>query len=229
MDANNIKGRPKFTSGQFLGYVLWKQSDGFHLRWITEGTKSNNFQGKITSQTKLKITKRVRFETADKINETENTIEWNTALQDQIDGVDFLTPGNFTVELRINKKKIKSKSIFLGGQMVQPEKNPFTIIQLHAEKKVKIDKKKAKKEAMRKVEKEVKEPLPEPEPEPVYEPIPEPEPEPEPVYEPAPEPEPEPAPEPVYEPTPEPEPEPVYEPTPEPEPEPVYEPAQNQN
>jgi len=181
MNVNDLKGRPRFKSGQFLGYTLWKQSDGFHLRWTTEEDKEYNFQGKIISQTKLRITKRVRIESGDKINETEkNTIEWNTIVQRQIDGVDFLTPGNFTVELRINKKKIKPKSIFLGPQMIQPEKNPFNITQKIAEKKLKIDKKKAKKEPKIKVKEEIKEP------EPVYEPTPEPEPEP--VYEHEPEP-----------------------------------------
>ena len=216
MNVDNIKGRPKFTSGQFLGYIFWKQSDGFHLRWNTEGSKVYNFQGKISSENKLKITKRIRPETADNISETEeNTIEWNTQLKGQIDGLDFLGPGNIKLELRINKKKVKSKNIFLGSQMIQPEKNPFIITQIAAEKKIKIDKKKVKKEE-EEIKKPVYEPTPEPEPEPVYESTPEPEPEPEtePVYEPTPEPEPEPEPEPVYEPTPEPE--------LEPEPEPVY-------
>ena len=178
MNVINIKGRPKFTSGQFLGYVLWKQSDGFHLRWTTEGNKASNFQGKVTSQTKLKIVKRVRLENEDNINATEkNTIEWNTKVKNQIDGVDFLTPGDFTVELRINKKKINPKNIFLGAQMIQPEKNPFTITQITVKKK--IERKKRKESIYE----------PTPEPEPVYEPTPELEPEP--IYEPTPEPEPE--------------------------------------
>lgn len=113
MNVNNIKGRPKFASGQFLGYILWKQSDGFHLRWTTEGSKAFNFQGKIISEKKLKVTKRIRLETADKINETgQNTTEWNTQLKDQIDGLDFLTSGNFKLELKINRKKLKQRIFF---------------------------------------------------------------------------------------------------------------------
>ena len=51
MKVNNIRGRPKFSSGQFLGYVLWKQTDGFHLRWITKGNKKKNLSGEnITSK-----------------------------------------------------------------------------------------------------------------------------------------------------------------------------------
>ena len=39
MNVKEIKGHINFSSGQFLGYVLWKQSDGFHLRWTTKGKK----------------------------------------------------------------------------------------------------------------------------------------------------------------------------------------------
>jgi len=245
MNVKNLIGRPKFKSGDFLGYVLWKQSDGFHLKWSAKGRKTYNFQGKIISESKL--AKKVGLLTGDRIVQVEkNTIEWNTKVEDE-DGVKFLTPGNFTVEVRINKKKIKAENILLGRQMIQPDGNPFEVIQKTSEE-LKIDKKKVKKEQ------ETKIPIPVPEPELSYELEPEPayEPEPEPVYEPEPEsttyepesepvhePEPEPAYEPepeltTYEPEPEsttyePEPEPAYEPEPElttyePEPEPVYEP-----
>ena len=107
MNVQDIKGRPKFKAGQFLGYVFWKQLDGFHLRWTSIGSKVHNLQGKIKSEAKLKLTKTIRVETADNIKETdEKSIEWNTSGQGQLDGLDFLTPGNFTLELRINKKKV---------------------------------------------------------------------------------------------------------------------------
>ena len=52
MKVNNLKGRPNFSSGQFLGYVLWKQTDGFHLRWTTKGDKKKKpFRGKYHIKT----------------------------------------------------------------------------------------------------------------------------------------------------------------------------------
>jgi len=220
MNVKDIKGRTDFSPGKFLGYVLWRQSDGFHLRWTTKGKKEHDFQGKMLFQTKVLITKKFRPETKDKIKKTDSkTIEWDTTVKGDVDGLDFLTPGSFELELLIDNKKVKPKVIFLGPQMIQPESNPFTISQVTHEREIRP------KETIIKTKTEeqpepIYEPTLEPEPEPVYEPTPEPEPEP--VYEPTPEPEPEP----IYEPTPEPEPEPVYEPIPEPEPEsePVYEP-----
>ena len=57
MNVRELKGRPKFESDQFLGYILWKQSDGFHLRWTTKKAKTHNFQGKLIYQNKLRITR----------------------------------------------------------------------------------------------------------------------------------------------------------------------------
>ena len=214
MNVKEIKGRVDFSSGQFLGYVLWRQSDGFHLRWTTKGKKENHFQGKIVCEKKVMITQIVKSESKDKIKKRESkTIEWDTTVKNDIDGLNFLTPGSFELELLIDKKKIKPKSIFLGPQMIQPESNPFTITQKTPDKKYILDEPVVKKRAK---PEPVYEPTPEPELEPIHEPTSEPEPEPEPIHEPIPEPEP------VYEPTPEPE--PVYEPTPEPESDVISEP-----
>jgi len=209
MNVKEIKGRVDISSGKFSGYVLWKHSDGFHLRWKTKGKKENTFQGKILCKSKVLIKKKINPDSKDKIKKTgTKIIEWNTTLKGDVDGIDFLTPGSFDVELLIDNKKIKPKVIFLGPQMIQPESNPFTITQVTPERIIQPKETTTKTESVYK-------PLPEPEPEPLYEPPSEPEP----VYEPIPEPEPEP----MYEPPSEPE--SVYEATPEPEPEhkPLYE------
>jgi len=245
MNVKNIKGSLKLDSGQFLGYVLWKQSDGFHLRWTTKGKKVYTFQGKIVCQEKLKIYRKVRLKPEDEINEVENNvIEWQTTSQNKVVGLNFLTPGNFTLELRINSKKIKPKKIFLGPKMIHPKKNPFTLIHVIDEDELQtIQKPKAKTkyeptpEPTPEPEPELEpfhEPIAEPEPESIHEPIAEPEPESihEPIAEPEPELEPfhepiaEPEPESIHEPIPEPEPElePFHEPIAEPEPESIHEP-----
>ena len=130
MNVKELLGRPDFTAGKFSGYVLWKQSDGFHLRWANKKKKKQTFQGKIICSDKVKISKVTRKENVYKINETQkNTIEWNATLEEGVDGFDFLTPGDFEVELRVESKKIKPKTIFLGSDMKQVDKNPFKILQ----------------------------------------------------------------------------------------------------
>ncbi|MBY9021223.1 MAG: hypothetical protein KGD67_09205, partial [Candidatus Lokiarchaeota archaeon] len=107
MNVKEIKGLTNFSSGKFLGYVLWKHHDGFHLRWTTKGKKEFDFQGKIICQTKILITKTLKSETKDQIKKIGNkAIEWNTTLKTDIDGLDFLTPDNFEIELRIDNKKV---------------------------------------------------------------------------------------------------------------------------
>ena len=130
MNVKKLVGRTQFSAGEFLGYVLWKQSDGVHLSWTSKGKKKVTFQGTITTQSKIRLVKVIRLESADHINESgNNTIEWNVDTGGQIEGFVFLTPEDFTIELKVNKKKIKAKTIFIGPQMVNPEKNPFTITQ----------------------------------------------------------------------------------------------------
>ena len=81
MNVKEIKGRTDFSSGQFLGYVLWKHHDGFHLRWTTKGKKERDFQGKIIFHTRVLLTKKLRAETKDNIEKTDNkTIKWDTTL-----------------------------------------------------------------------------------------------------------------------------------------------------
>ncbi|MHA2049819.1 MAG: hypothetical protein ACW986_09415, partial [Promethearchaeota archaeon] len=182
MKINEIKGRPRFSSGEFLGYVLWKQTDGFHLRWNTEGEKLYTFKGKIGYQTKLKVTRIAKPESRIKIVELEeNVIEWVSLEKGKINGFDFITPGNFTLELKINNKTIKPKNILLGSQKLRPENNPFTITQITTEEN-------HEKEMIRKLKAKDNDIVKEIEPEatflnkiePTYEPTPEPEPEPEP-------------------------------------------------
>ncbi|MFX0175793.1 MAG: hypothetical protein ACFE85_06160, partial [Candidatus Hodarchaeota archaeon] len=212
MDVKDIKGRPQIDSIKSTGYILWKHMDGFHLHWTAKGKKTVKFQGEVRCESRRMIMKREGINIGDRIDELENNIiEWESSIQNQIGGFVFLTPGGFELELKINKKKVKPKNIFIGFKMIHPKSNPFKITKELAEEPVYEPK---------------PEPVYEPKPEPVYEPEPEPiyEPEPEPIYEPEPEPVHELEPEPVYEP----EPEPIYEPEPEPvyepEPEPVYEP-----
>ncbi|MFX0167205.1 MAG: hypothetical protein ACFE9V_17930, partial [Candidatus Hodarchaeota archaeon] len=167
MKVNNIKGRPKFSSGQFLGYVLWKQTDGFHLRWTTKGDKKKKFQGKISYQDKLKITKIVRPETKVKIHKTTtNLIQWSATERGRINGFDFFTSGNFALELRINNRRIKTKRIFLGQLIERPPKNPFIIIQ-----SISADEKIVEKDFIRKLKEKSRDTLEEVEPEPIYESI----------------------------------------------------------
>lgn len=128
MREKNLKGRTEFNTVRFLGYVLWKQSDGFHFRWTTKGSKSNNFQGKIIYEDKFMITKRAKRNTEIDISE-ENSVGWDTTLRGKVDGFNFRTPGNFTVILNIKNKKIKPKKIYLGPNLTQPDSNPFTIVQ----------------------------------------------------------------------------------------------------
>ncbi|MFX1391898.1 MAG: hypothetical protein ACFE9Z_17675, partial [Promethearchaeota archaeon] len=142
MHVRDIKGRPKFELGELSGYFLWKQTDGFHLRWTTKKAKALNFQGLIDHSSKLKVTRITNPRLNFKIYKTgTNSFQWNSEGEKKINGIDFFTSGNLSFELRINNKKIKPKAIFIGSSMTNPKSNPFNIIQISEEettKKLKI-------------------------------------------------------------------------------------------
>jgi hypothetical protein len=128
MNVKQLKGKPNYTKKKFSGYVLWKQSNGFHLRWMTRKGKKHSFQGTLTYQGKILITKKDNIQLEDKLAKAEKkTIKWDVKGQDQFVGFNFLTPKSFTLELQIDNKKIKPKEIYLGPGMENPEENPFLI------------------------------------------------------------------------------------------------------
>ncbi|MFW9929346.1 MAG: hypothetical protein ACFFD1_08145 [Candidatus Thorarchaeota archaeon] len=249
MNVRQLKGKPVYTKKKFSGYMLWKQSNGFHLRWMTKKGKKHSFQGTLTYQGKVLITKKENIQIEDKLAKAEKkTIKWDVKGQDQLVGFNFLTPKSFTLELQIDNKNVKSKEIYLGPEMENPEENPFLIDIPYKETVPKaVLEHEPKPTPISQAELEQ---VSQPEPEPVYQTKPKPfsQPEPEPVYQPKPKPVSQPEPGPVYElegeffspdqrinnwltqlkdhrmvfkpePAYEPEPEPAYQP----EPEPVYE------
>lgn len=60
---NIFDGRPAFAEGIDLGYYLWRDQDGWHVRWTTMGPM-RTFTGSVASEGgKLKSLKRVDVET----------------------------------------------------------------------------------------------------------------------------------------------------------------------
>ena len=57
-----FEGRPTFAEDTELGYYVWRDEDGWHLRWTTKGAQ-RRFTGSVTSEGgELKSLKRVDVE-----------------------------------------------------------------------------------------------------------------------------------------------------------------------
>jgi hypothetical protein len=127
MELKDIKGKPNVRPGSKLGYFLWKESDGFHLLWMTMGAM-HGFRGKITAKKPVTIKKLVKLESNDVITQVDpNTISWETRTQNDTDGLIFESEGNFTVELLMDSKKIGLSNVFCGLTLRKPTSNPFTV------------------------------------------------------------------------------------------------------
>jgi len=62
-------GRPAFAEGVALGYYVWRDKDGWHLRWTTMG-QMRSFTGSVTAEgdgAELKSLKRIDVESETRI------------------------------------------------------------------------------------------------------------------------------------------------------------------
>jgi hypothetical protein len=128
MNVKELKGKPSINLKKFSGYLLWKKSNGFHIRWMTKKGKKDTFQGILTYQDKIMITEKINIQSEDKLSKKEGkTLKWEVKGQDQLVGFTFLTPRSFTLELKVNNKNLKPNKIFIGPNMLNPEDNPFMV------------------------------------------------------------------------------------------------------
>jgi hypothetical protein len=60
--AERFEGRPTFAEDTELGYFVWRDEDGWHLRWTTKG-QLRRFHGSVTAEGgELKSLKRIDVE-----------------------------------------------------------------------------------------------------------------------------------------------------------------------
>ena len=127
--VETLQEEPQFGPGSALGYFLWHDADGFHMRWTTKG-KRHMFSGKIVASEEILKFVPVELERSDKafVGPERKTIRWSTRAKGGIDGFDFRIQGKIiTVYLEIDNKKTKTAQIWLGNSKVHPKSNPFKV------------------------------------------------------------------------------------------------------
>jgi hypothetical protein len=159
-------GKPEFSSGDALGYFVWKDGDTWKLRWTTFGAE-HRFTGRIVIEGgELRDFKRVDVDqerkvlapgrparvvrgprgrvvgvqggrgpivatrTEDRIQqESERLIVFNTATDDDLDGLDFKVTAATTV-IRLNLEidgKPHPAEVEVGRNNFKPNENPVVI------------------------------------------------------------------------------------------------------
>ena len=113
-----------------LGYALWWDKNGWHLRWRTGG-ETHSFSGSLSiSKGSFDHVQTVKITTAKKIRAKPRNLKFKTTLRGEIDGINFTTSSlEIRLNLRIDGAGAHDKT-FLGPNGVKPSIMPFSVYKL---------------------------------------------------------------------------------------------------
>ena len=127
---SRLEGNPVVTDSSALGYYVWHDADGLHVRTHGPGAE-HFFTARFHTDGVISNVTGVRLE-ADDQNYIENgghdlVINYHT--YDGIDGVNFDIDGGtvLTGEANLDSTPISTSEIFLGATEENPRHNPFTL------------------------------------------------------------------------------------------------------
>jgi hypothetical protein len=127
---SRLEGNPGVTDSSALGYYLWHDVDGLHLRTHGPGAE-HVFTARFHTDGVITNLSPIRLEPGDQ-NYLENgghdlVIYYHT--YDGIDGVNFEIDGGsvLTGEANLDSLPISTANIFLGASEENPLHNPFTL------------------------------------------------------------------------------------------------------
>ncbi len=124
---SSVKGNPSFSPGRALGYFVWNDVSGWHVRITTRGAP-HAFSGSVTCSEGIKGFRRVLMETSDRVRITGNRVTWVLKSSGGIDGFDFRTGGDVVrFNLRRDGRPVSVREIHLGRQKSRPSGSVFTI------------------------------------------------------------------------------------------------------
>ena len=117
-----------------LGYALWWDKNGWHLRWRT-GEKTHSFSGSLSiSKGSFDHVQTVKITTAKKIRAKPRNLKFKTTSRGEIDGINFTTSSlEIRLNLRIDGAGAHDKT-FLGPNAVKPSIMPFSVYKLDTRK-----------------------------------------------------------------------------------------------
>ncbi len=124
------EGKPPGLAGRLLGYWIWRDSDGYHLRATTEN-KRHIFSGWVEVDRDFALQPSFKQEGNDYVRKTGRRIEFRFATAGNPDGFDFKAswPHRTTFFLEIDGRSGGDvlNRVFIGGRSAHPTSNPFAI------------------------------------------------------------------------------------------------------
>lgn len=128
--SEDVQGRPDLNHDSPVGYYLWHDDNGMHLRTHGPGDE-HSFLARLTTDGVFVDVDTVRLESADDyaVLDGGHTLVLRFKTYDATDGVNFRIQGGTKLRLRLglNGELIETDSIYLGPNGKHPRTNPFTL------------------------------------------------------------------------------------------------------
>lgn len=128
--ASTVSGEPSTNDGSPVGYYLWHNANGFHLRTHGPGAE-HDFVAHLYTRGTFKGVDRSMLEPRDSVNVSKNGHELVAHFHtfDGWDGVSFHIAGGeyLQLNLRLDGQEISTDNIFIGPSGAHPPTNPFRI------------------------------------------------------------------------------------------------------
>jgi hypothetical protein len=129
--STNFEGKPKlFNPGNSLGYFMWQDKDGFHLRTTSSGME-HVFSGTIHTNGRFENIFGKTSETNDysRVNEEWDKITFKFTNSGRESGIDLSLKGGtyITFDLFMDDNPMNPENIFIGSDGWHPGSFKFTL------------------------------------------------------------------------------------------------------
>lgn len=128
---DRLEGKPdSFSNDARLGYYIWHDDAGLHLRTTGPGPR-RLFKAKLTTDGSFSNVQLIRLEGDDwfSVRGGGQTLVTQFETFDGIDGVDFRIDGGneLRLKLKLDGQLIPTRDIYLGRNGEHPSENPFVL------------------------------------------------------------------------------------------------------
>ncbi len=126
-----VEGRPDiYDPGEMMGYFVWHDHHGFHVRTTTRGSE-HHFSGEISTNGRIVGADGVRLEENDhyRVSPHQHKLKFDLDTQGGQDGLNFHIAGGdkVTFELYVDGHRVNPNRIFIGDRGLHPREGEFTL------------------------------------------------------------------------------------------------------
>jgi len=121
-----LRGAPEIQPGKQIGFYVWTDDTGLHVRWSADGTPIL-FAGSLKLDKKAGALVRTNLTAGGWVELQDNDVLFSSTANGELDGFDLALPAGAGVglEVEIDAKAADLNLINLGAKLAHPPKLPI--------------------------------------------------------------------------------------------------------